>query len=644
MNAGVPTTSGLLSRQRASPYPRPAILASNAPDAPGHAKQRPRPLITHSRSGSASTTLTVVLPKEQVPVNDLVQLARKAFSLKDFVTAFHYLTRALTIAPKDINLLDSRAASLEKIGRLEDALADAKSMIRNQPQNPKGYLRAGKVLRLQQNFKSSAKIFIAGAERCDKENKEYEALREARVLDPMERLPFELVMVVFDSLSFTERVRCLIISKKWMAYLGSVRHFWHSIDLAKRIPSPVRTPRHALYLPAQPDQEPNNKVTNKTVLSLVKYTPPKVLRLGCAQQVSSGLLTQLSKMKRTTALETISLRTNTKIFEQELSLFWSTTPNLRCVDLHGCPGVTDTVVNSLLDRCPLLEELDISECRTTEACVMINYAVPLRSMRKLVFGRWEAPFAKEGIDALVSKFPNLVTLDIRTMRPRGIEALESLGRLVHLRHLFTDSVETTGDQTTTFVLQRWLEGIPDLESLQMNACKGVSDSMIQLIAAGHTETESGRRGWSHSLRMLDLSSSPYLTSEGLSFLRTHPLPSLHTLLLNKCGRVSEQGLRDVVASSGGELCRLECAGYRSVSDKLLMDIRDHCPKIEVLQLANSGQVTGIGLMALVNERGRGLERVCLDDCTTVGVDAVERARTVLGDSGRISHRFHRTHR
>ncbi|KAG0309610.1 hypothetical protein BGZ98_000496 [Dissophora globulifera] len=638
MNTGVPATSGLLGRQRASPYPRPAILASNAADAPGHARQRPRPLITHSRSGSASTTHIVTLPKEQVPVNDLVQLARKAFSIKDFVTAFHYLTRALTIAPKDINLLDSRAASLEKIGRWEDALADAKSMIRNQPQNPKGYLRAGKVLRLQQNFKSSAKIFIAGAERCDKESKEYEALvriatdmrtkvdeiakawipsalaaiterhwRETRVLDPMERLPFELVMVVFDSLSFTERVRCLIISKRWMAYLGSVRHFWHSIDLAKRIPSPVRTPRHALYLPALPDQEPNNKVTNKTVLSLVKYTPPKVLRLGCAQQVSSGLLTQLSKMKRTTALETISLRTNTKIFEQELSLFWSTTPNLRCVDLHGCPGVTDTVVNSLLDRCPLLEELDISECRTTEACVMINCAVPLRSMRKLVFGRWEAPFAKEGIDALVSKFPNLVTLDIRTMRPRGIEALESLGRLVHLRHLFTDSVETTGDQTTTSVLQRWLEGIPDLESLQMNACKGVSDFMIQLM-------------------------------------RTHPLPSLHTLLLNKCGRVSEQGLRDVVASSGGELCRLECAGYRSVSDKLLMDIKDHCPKIEVLQLANSGQVTGIGLMALVNERGRGLERVCLDDCTTVGVDAVERARTVLGDSGRISHRFHRTHR
>ncbi|KAF9115651.1 hypothetical protein BGX27_007078 [Mortierella sp. AM989] len=597
---------------------------------------------------------------EQVPVNDLVQLARQSFSAKDFAVAAQYLTRALTIAPKDINLLDSRAASLEKIGRLNDALADAKAMIRNHPQNPKGYLRAGKVLRLQQNFKSSTKIYVAGAERCDGNSKEYETLariakemslkleeiakKEVRVLDPMERLPYELIMVIFNSLTFTERVRCLTISKKWMNYLGSVQHFWYSIDLARRIPSLLQIPHHALYMPVEPDEEANNKLTNRTVLNLVKYTPPRALRLGCAQQLTGGLFTQLTKIRRAGALEILSLRKNPKIYEQEFSLFWSATPKLRSLDLHGCFGITDGAVVSALDRCPLLEELDISECRITEACLMINCAVPLSNMKRLTIGRWEVQFAKEGIDALVSRFPHLETLDIRTMRPRGIEALESIGQLKMLKHLYTDSVETSGEAATTFVLEQWVSGIHNLESLQLNACKGVSDSTIRLIAAGVGEPGSTRRGWSHSLKMLDLSSSPYLTHEGLEVLRFNTLPHLHTLILNRCTRVSEHGLCRAVTGCGANLCRLECAGYSSISDRLMYVITSSCPKIEVVHIANAGLVTGAGLMLLVRERGRGLQRICVDDCSRVSIDAVEMARALLGENSRVLHRFRRSYR
>ncbi|KAF9962108.1 hypothetical protein BGZ70_008128 [Mortierella alpina] len=635
--------------KRPAPYARPGSSkqpgASSAPKLP----------IPVQRLGSATPAVN-----KEVPVNDLVQYARQSFSQKDFVASLGFLSRALAIAPKDINLLDSRAACLEKLGRTEEALADAKTMIRAYPQNPKGYLRAGKVLRIQQNITSSAKIYLAGAERCEKGSSDYEILariagemaikleerakKEARVLvlDPMERLPFELIIAIFDTLTFTERVRCMSISKKWMGYLGSVRHYWYSIELSKRSPSLIKTPVYSQYMPVQPDHDANNKITNKTVLGLVKHTPPKELHLGCAEQLTGGLLAQLAKLKRVGSLQTFSLRLNSRIPEQEFSLFWSTTPKLRSLDVHGCVGITDTAVVAVLERCPLLEELDISECRVTEACVMINSSIPLPNMRKLAIGRWESPFAKDGIDALVSRFPNLTMLDLRTMRPRGIEALENINQLSQLKHLFTDSIETS---MTPAVLHRWVEGIPNLESLQLNACKGVSDHTLWMIAANTTGTpESPRRGWSHSLRMLDLSCSPYLTDQGLIICRSFSLPKLHTLLLNKCSRVTESGLRQVITSSGGELCRLECAGYSSVSDKLLMDITDHCPKIAMLHLANSGLVTGIGLMAVVNQRGQGLERICVDDCPNMGVDAVDRARVVLGDRSRVQYRFHRSYR
>ncbi|OAQ31558.1 RNI-like protein [Linnemannia elongata AG-77] len=658
-NSNKALSAQALKNQRTLPYARPT-KTTNATNASNTARQSPL-LQQPIRSLNQQPLIPQASKQaETVPVNDLVQLARSAFSQKDFVAALQFLSRALTVAPKDINLLDSRAASYEKLGQLDKALEDAKAMIRIFPQNPKGYLRAGKTLRLQQNIRAATKLYVAGVERCTKGSKDYETLermaaemtvrleelikKETRVLDPMDRLPFELIMVIFDSLTFTQRVRCLTISKKWMTYLGSVRHFWYSIDLAKRVPTAVRLPAHAMFMPTQLDEELNNKVTNKTVLQLVKYAPPKALWLGCAQQITSGLLSQLGRAKRAASLESLSLRMNSKIYEQEFSQFWSFTPRLRVLDLHDCFGMMDGAVVSVIERCPNLEELDISECRITEACMMKNCNVPLPNMKKLVIGRWETAFSKEGIDAMVERFPSLITLDIRTMRPKGIEALEGLSKLTQLKHLYTNSIETSNDEAVIWVLQRWVEGIPHLESLQMPACKGVSDATIQLIAAGQGEPGSDRRGWSSSLRMLDLSSSPYLTCQSLSFLATHPLPRLHTLILNRCGRVFEQGLCQAISSCGSELVRVECAGYMSVTDKVFHAIKDHCPKIEMVNLSSCGKVTGLGLKALVNARGQGLERVCVDNCPAVYLDAVEWARTILGDPSRVSYMFSRNHR
>ncbi|ORZ06089.1 hypothetical protein BCR41DRAFT_361194 [Lobosporangium transversale] len=609
-------------------------------------------LLKPDRTTTSSSVPAVESPKDQVPVNELVQLGRQAFAQKNFATALQYLTRALAIAPKDINLLDSRAASYEKLNRLDGALADAKSMIRYYPQNPKGYLRAGKTLRLQQNFKNATKYYTVGIERCVKGSKEYEALvriateiakRELRILDPMERLPLELIAIIFSHLTFVERVRCLTVSKKWEEYLGSIKKFWLTIDVTNQASLLLLKPHYAKYAPPQPDQETNNKITNKTILRLTKYTAPKVLQLGCAQQLNGAFFKDLIFYRRVSALEVLSLRENPKIYEQEFTLFWKSALNIRSLDLYGCRGVTDKVVILALELLLQLEELNISECRITEASFMINSMTPMPSMKKLIVGTWESQFAKEGIDALVARFPNLITLDIRTMRPRGIEALEGISGLRHLKHLYTESIETSGEHATNAVLHRWVVGIPELESLQMNACKGISDTTIQIIANA-SEPGSDRHGWSNSLRMLDLSSSPYLTCAGLEHLHQHPLHKLHTLLLNKCGRVSEYGLRRAVKSCGAELSRLECSGYSSVSDKLMVEIAQYCPKIEMVHLANSGMVTGIGLLTLVHARGQSLERICLDDCPAVGIDAVELAREMLGSTVRVSHRFHRSHR
>jgi len=104
---------------------------------------------------------------------------------------------------------------------------------------------------------------------------------------------------------------------------------------------------------------------------------------------------------------------------------------------------------------------------------MTDKAIP--NLKRLVFSREEVLFAKEGVDAMVARFPCLNTLDIRTMRPRGIRALESIHKLKHLKHLYTNSVKASEGVTTNDVLERWVEGISDLVSLQLSSCRGVSE-------------------------------------------------------------------------------------------------------------------------------------------------------------------------
>ncbi|GJJ76719.1 F-box/TPR repeat protein Pof3 [Entomortierella parvispora] len=629
-------------QQRPTPYRRP-VAALQPPTA-------------KSRSPPAASSTSASPPTDTIPVNDLVQLARKSFSSREYDVALQLLSQALVLAPQNINLLDSRAACLEKMTKLGDALIDAKAMIRMHPHDPKGYLRAGKILRMQQNFRTATKLFVAGVERSTKGSQDYETLvrmatemtarmeniekREAQILDPMDRLPLELIMIIFGSLTFAERVQRLRVSKKWMKYLNSVNHFWFSIELARRIPTLMHIPDHAKYIPIQLDLEKNYMVTNKTVLGLIQNIRPRALWLGCAQECTGALLTQMTKINRTSSLETFSLRLNHKIESQIFSRFWSVTPKLRSLDLHGCSGVSDGVVQAVLTRCPLLEELDISDCPVSESCMTSQSSTqpPIFTMKRLIIGRWENQVSKAGIDGMVARFPNLETLDMRLVRVQGIAALENLSELKGLKHLYTDSLETSGDEATQIIIQKWVEGIPNLESLQMSACKGLSDMCLYYMAAGTGAPNSTRTGWSHSMRMINFSLSPYLTNAGLGVMATHPLPKLHTLILNKCGRLDEPGLLMLLSSSGGELCRLEFGGYRKVSDRLMTALRDHCPKITFLHLANSGELTGSGLLTLVQARGQGLVRICVDNCPQMRRDAVERAGEILGDWSRVAFR------
>ncbi|KAF9975492.1 hypothetical protein BGZ73_000844 [Actinomortierella ambigua] len=613
---------------------------------------------------------------EPLSLSELVLQARASFASKNYLSAIQLLNRALVLSPDEINLLDTLAACYEKLLKFDTALTHAKGIIQRHVQNPKGYLRAAKILRLQKRYLTACKIYKAGMERSDKESKDYSSLsrllqelelvmeNEARVLDPMVLLPMELILTIFEMVPFEKRCVCTRVSKKWRTTLISVPKFWTELDFTPARPLPAQ---HSLFMPLDPDPRSNAKVDNLTVLAMAKHFSPKQLVLGTNQNISKGLFSNLIKFRRTKALERLSLQQNYKITDTELSLLWLSTPQLRRLDLYDVYGVSNDVAMALLERCRLLEELDISECRVSPNVFVQSMAKngPMPTLRKLGLGHVTQRYHHEGIEALVGMFPNLTTLDFRSMCVSDVSALTSLWRLSKMEHLYLDSVDSLSSMSGVRAVSLWMRGMQHLQSFRLRSCKWVSVSAAEMIlrpawiapltlnaltpptVAADPQWQLlpslETAGWNASLRMLDLSCSPFLelTSLIVEGDQVPVFPNLHTLILNACGSVTEQDVCLLVANTGENLRRFECSRSEAASNQLMYTLRDYCPKIQFVNVSGSSKVTGMGVMALVNHRGQGLEYLCLDGCQNVGADAVDRARYVLGQPSRVSFIFSR---
>ena len=114
--------------------------------------------------------------------------------------------------PNHIDAFDSLAATYEKDDRVEHSLNCAKQMINLSPRNPKGYLRCGKVLRLQGLPNLAHKTYRAGIDIVSKKYPDHpllvklreqeEKLRRLMRADPLMMLPFELVCLIFKQVDF----------------------------------------------------------------------------------------------------------------------------------------------------------------------------------------------------------------------------------------------------------------------------------------------------------------------------------------------------------------------------------------------------------------------------------------------------------
>lgn len=186
--------------------------------------------------------------------------------------------------PKYVKLLDNRAASWEKLGKLDKALKDAKNMIRIEPHDLKCYIRCGKILQklnkdkeAYSNYSQGLKMakegyqtygisvpqkFINiiqtqkqsikkrhGREQIEKPEtslkrryiepavdppvmvKTMKKVTKRMGLDFISMLPQELVALILSHLDAKQIISCTMVSKSWHNRIHSLPQLFRDIDL-----------------------------------------------------------------------------------------------------------------------------------------------------------------------------------------------------------------------------------------------------------------------------------------------------------------------------------------------------------------------------------------------------------------------------
>lgn len=126
-----------------------------------------------------------------------------------------------------------------------------------------------------------------------------------------------------------------------------------------------------------------------------------------------------------------------------------------------------------------------------------------------------------------------------------------------------------------------------------------------------------------------LGCDPTVGTEFPKFLEEVGLPQLSKIRIQNVTTLNAIGLHTIVTSCP-LLQQVFLAGLPDVNDALLTEMATTLKELKVLDISNCNRVTGIGLQALVLAHQSHLEKLVLNNCSKIGIDAVNWARTKVG--------------
>lgn len=185
------------------------------------------------------------------PTFDQLALGKSLYRSKNYdeaVTAFRRAVAASFKPTQQLSALDFQIGAMIKLNQTDHALEAAKSMVRINRRDPRGYMRAGQVERLRDRPQAAAKWYqhgvkhvspsdalhatlIKNLDKC--EGLAANVMTSSKPCDPFCTLPLEVAEEILQYLSHRETVASLRVSKAWRNFLMQQPLFEDTIDFSQ---------------------------------------------------------------------------------------------------------------------------------------------------------------------------------------------------------------------------------------------------------------------------------------------------------------------------------------------------------------------------------------------------------------------------
>ncbi|KAK5055176.1 hypothetical protein LTR84_012925 [Exophiala bonariae] len=522
---------------------------------------------------------------------------------KKYDVALAALKTALQVSRKNckedyVNILDHRVAVYLNMEFLDLAFKDAKSMVRSDQKDGRGYLRCGQIERLLGNQNAAINWYKQGLKRVSSTHRAFPSLQKqlakvesqlkkdvvfTKANDPMLALPLETVEFILSYLTYREVVGMTRVSRPWNKLFCGLRPIIDTIDYG---------------------------AANKPVSAHMLRASLRKLRVAksitATEMDKSGEAFIIKHLQVTTSLRELS-HLELKLNSYPLrNLPWSKY-NLKSLVLSGLSafdgkGFGIEHVRTVLRDCPRLEALSVHNLQSHAALTDKDLNCP--ALRRLVL---HDP-SKNGVisqmtSSTLETMPNLEELSLRGVTVVPIHGLAiDLRKMALLKILHLREMQWRVSRIYLPVMLQDLR-LGD-QGLMANTAHPPEESFTSLTNLTSLDLVLEK----HWPEYLAASLMPAPGDTKLSELRLSVNPEHADTVLQLLGSGSARKLR---------LLKLD--GCQWLKDNHSGIFTTHLPELEDLTLG-AAAITGVFIMDLIKAPRSRLKKVQLTNCNAVSGD------------------------
>ena len=508
--------------------------------------------------------------------------------------------------PDRLKLLDHRIGTLLKLKKLDEALKDAKTVIREARSDGRGYLRCGQLESLQANNKAALKWYEHGVKNVSPSDRLHAPLQakltktrdlvqkehvQSNPRDPMATLPLEIVEMIIACLEFKTLVASTRVSRSWKDILCSLPPLTDTLDFSGASAS---VSYHQF----------------RVALRRLKKYPRKAVLCSLREPASKLLPEHLERWFLKNCLE--HLEVDDKRYSLELSSPF--VPKLTTVVFSISAPIAPFQVFSILKQCTRLTyaRFDNVSGRATDSGQFMQWsagfdqpALKHLELRSLVQGRDSASY-----NIWASAFNPFRNLE--TLRCSGLSMIRDVKGDCDLSELPLKHLEISRSALYTLpklpptlselnLLDSWV-GDSDWGQMQMQLPQLEHLNLFGASSFGVFQELLFNVRMNGSLRTLHLDGNAW----------PGQLAGHHSGFLGCLDHYSVKNLR----------LRWQYLGDDD-TDSFIRKV----PNVETVRLENA-RITGVFIAALLRRPDNKLKYLCLQDCDNVSRDAIEFARSL----------------